>query len=560
VSVQFSEIKAERPTLDGLAAEYAAIGTALDGANSTEARLAAVRTWDVLRRRYETWTALTSLRFHQDTTDVVAKAERDYADALTPKVTALEVALKRRLLGEPDRPALEAALGSHAFRLWETDITTFDPIIQDDLAAEAKLSARYTELLASADIPFDGTRVNLSGLIRYQEDPDREVRHRAEQARWDFFAAHADELDQLYDQLLKLRHGMASKLGYQNYITLGYRRMRRVDYDEHDVARYRDQVATEVVPLAARLIEQRRRSFGYDTAYYWDEAVSDPMGNPMPAGDHDWMIAQATVMFDRMDPRLGQFFRLMREGQLIDLKTRSGKAGGGFCTSFPTHGVPFIFANFNGTMGDVDVFTHELGHAFQAYESRHAKLLDYLWPTMEAAEINSMALEYLSFPYMDLMFGPAAERYRRAHLTDALLFLPYGVAIDHFQHLVYANPNATPAERHGFWQDMEARYLPWRNYGDLAFPAKGGAWQAKQHVYTVPLYYIDYTLALCCAMQFWVKSQHDFKTSLNDYAALCARGGEAPFRDLVRSANLVSPFEPGALTEVVAEAKRFLAV
>ena len=266
-------------------------------------------------------------------------------------------------------------------------------------------------------------------------------------------------------------------------------------------------------------------------------------------------------MFDRMDPRLGTFYRTMNEGRFLDLPNRPNKAGGGFCTSFPTVGMPYIFANFTGTHHDIGVFTHEMGHAFQNWESRDQPTVDYLWPTMEAAEIDSMALEFLTYPHMGLMVGDdAADRFRRMHLIGALAFLPYGVCVDHFQHEVYAHPEASPAERHAMWARLEKLYMPWTDYGDLAYPAKGGRWQAKQHIYGTAFYYIDYTLAQCCALQFWVRSRSDAAATMNAYAALCARGGSAPFGELVRSAGLVSPFADGALADVVREAASVLGV
>jgi len=221
--------------------------------------------------------------------------------------------------------------------------------------------------------------------------------------------------------------------------------------------------------------------------------------------------------------------------------------------------VPFIFANFNGTHNDIGVFTHEMGHAFQCWESRDQPCVDYLWPTMEAAEIHSMSLEYLTHPHVGLLVGEAAaERYRAMHLTQALAFLAYGVCVDHFQHEVHANPDATPAERHAMWQRLEPLYMPWTDYGDLAHPAKGGRWQAKQHIYNSPFYYIDYTLALCVALQFRLWSRRDAKGALDAYVALCGRGGSMPFQGLVASAGLVSPFAEGALEAAVAEAAAVL--
>lgn len=554
--MRFDDISAPRPTAESLAAEAKHIAALLEQG----AREKAVAEWDAARRSTDTWSALVHLRFAQDTKSPEAKADREYADALAPVATEHEVAIKKRLIDDPDRAGVEALVTPHVLRLWQTDITTFDPAIAAELEEESKLTAGYTELLASASFEIDGATVNLSGLAPYAESDDREMRHRAESLRWAFFEQNGAKLDSIYDALVKLRHGMARKLGDAQFTSLAYRRMRRTDYGPEDVARYRDQVAEHVVPLVARLLEARRAEFGWDKLRYWDEALIDPAGNPRPIGDHDTLVSAAQIMFDRMDPRLGEFYRMMAAGGFLDLKNRPGKAGGGFCTSFPTVGAPFIFANFNGTHHDIGVFTHEMGHAFQCWESRNLLGIDQLWPTMEACEIHSMSLEFLTHPQMGLLVGDAAaDRFRRMHLISSLAFLPYGVCVDHFQHEVFARPDATPEERHAIWKRLEQRYMPWSDYGDIRYLAKGGRWQAKHHIYNSPFYYIDYTLALCCALQFWVKSRHDPKAALDDYVALCKRGGSAPFQELVKSAGLVSPFAPGALAEVVREAEAVLA-
>ena len=555
MTIRFADIAADRPTRATLAAEHAAIVALLDRGD----RPAALAVWDSARRRFETWSSLVHLRFAQNTADAAAIADRDYADTLSPEATELEIAVKRRLLADPDRAGLEGEAGAHAVRLWDCDIATFEPAIKAELEEESRLSARYTSLMAGAKIDIGGQTVNLSGLAPFAEDPNRAIRHEAEQKRWAFFAANGGELDAIYADLVTVRHCMATKLGYATYTPLGYKRLRRVDYGPEDVARYREQVREHVVPLVARLLEQRRTAFGWDRLRFWDEALIDPAGNPQPIGGPDLLAAQAQTMFDRMDPKLGAFYRTMNEGQFLDLPNRPGKAGGGFCTSFPTVGMPYIFANFTGTHHDIGVFTHEMGHAFQNWESRDQPNADYLWPTMEAAEIDSMALEFLTYPHMDLMVGDAAaDRFRRMHLIGALAFLPYGVCVDHFQHDVYAHPDATPAERHAMWARLERIYMPWTDYGDLEYPAKGGRWQAKQHIYGTAFYYIDYTLAQCCALQFWVRSRKDTAATMDAYAALCARGGSAPFGELVRSAGLVSPFAEGALSDVVREAAAVL--
>lgn len=556
--VDFAEITAETPTLLGVTAEYQAIQAQFNQAQTSQQRKAAFQQWDALRCRLSTWKELTQLHFHQDTQNPEYKTALDYCSELSPSLTALEVDFKRQLIHSPDRVELEQSLGQQAFLLWEADITTFEKAIAADLIEESKLINEYTKLIASAKLEFEGEQVNLSGLQPYLQSKERDIRQQAEQCRWQFFEQNQDHFNQLFDRLVKLRDRMAKKLGDENYIALGYRRMRRVDYNQSDVERYRDQVVQEVVPLAMELIGQQAKRLNLDTLYFWDESVFDAEGSPAPIGNHDWMLERAQEMFDALNPSLASFFQMMVEQHLLDLQNRPGKAGGGFCTSFRTYDVPYVFANFNGTKNDVQVFVHEIGHAFQMWRSRHLPVFDYLWPTLESCEIHSMSLEFLTYSQMEKFFGDQADRFRRQHLAWSILFQPYGVAVDHFQHLVYANPEATPQERHLMWQQMEARYLPWRKYGDLNYLNKGGLWQEKQHIYCSPFYYIDYTLAGCCALQFWVKAEENYLQALAEYIALCDRGGSASFQELVRSANLISPFEAGALTQVVEKVRQSL--
>lgn len=553
----FAEMHVAEPELAQVEAEMSALRERWSAAGDAEARREVLSDWDALRRRLVSWSSLTNLRFQQDTRDEAAKAARDRMDELRPQLQDLEVAFKRELLRSEHRAELERSFGGQAFALWDADVRSFAPELKQDLVRESKLGAEYTALLASAKLEFQGETCNLSGLLKHAESPARETRHACQATYWGFFAEHGAELDRIFAELVELRAGMAATLGLPSFTELGYLRMSRVDYDADDVARFRAEVRDELVPLCEDLRRAQAERLGVDALRYWDEAVHDPAGNPAPQPDDEGMLDAAEAMFADMGG-LGPFFARMRRQGLLDLQNREGKAGGGFCTSFPVYGVPFVFANFNRTKGDVRVFSHEAGHAYQNYSSQSQPLLDYLWPTSEAAEVHSMSLEFLTWPHMERFFGDDAERFRRVHLIESLLFLPYGVAIDHFQHEVYARPEASPAERHGMWSELERTYLPWRDYGDLARPAAGALWQRQRHVYQWPFYYIDYTLALTCAMQFWVQSLDDFDDALRRYDALCARGGSAPFQELVRAAGLRSPFERGCLQEVAAKARDYL--
>jgi M3 family oligoendopeptidase len=544
---------------DEVQAEYAAITAAFDAATEADGRVEALRRWDKLRSRLETWGALVNAHFTQDTRDEERKAARTNYDEQAPTHEQHRIEMLRKLLASPHRAELEERIGKHPFALWEAAVTTFDPAITDDMVEESRLSAMYTELSASAAIEFDGETHNLSTIRKYSQNPDREIRKGADAAVWNFFTENGDEYDRIFDELVKLRHGMARKLGFDNFLPLGYRRMGRTDWGQPEVERFRAAVREHVVPLAQKIRERQTQVLGVDKLLNYDEGLFDPAGNPAPKGDEAWMVQRAIELFDEMGSGLGEFFRMMNERGLLDLGARPGKGGGGYCTDFMDYEVPFIFANFNGTQDDVRVFTHEMGHAFQGWSSRSKFPLDCRWPTAEACEIHSMSLEYLTWPGMDKFFGDTdAERFRRQHLTGSLLFFPYGVAGDHFQHMVYENPDATPAERHAMWKKVEETYMPWRDYDGQARGELGGLWQRQLHNYLYPLYYVDYALAEVCAQQFWARSRADKAAALKGYVALCERGGEAPFTELVKAAGLNSPFEDGCLEAVVTEAADYL--
>jgi M3 family oligoendopeptidase len=539
------------PSDEELTRRHAEIAALIAGSDHPQAWRDAFGQWDATRRSWSSWANLTQLRYAQDTRrDDYREAQRAL-DRRTPQVTALDKAVKRRLLSSAGRRALGPELGSQAFALWDADVTAFDESIAADLVREAELTHEYTELLARASVPFDGAERSLGELGVYFQATDPAVRHAAERARWTAFSERAERLDGLFDELVRLRDRMARALGFENFIALGYRRMRRVDFGPLDVAAYRDEIARVVVPYAHELVRRFGREGGRDPVYFWDEVALGRETAVAPLGDVAWMLANTREAFERIDPSLGAFAAVMLEQNLFDVGARPGKALGAYCTDFPTRRHPFVFGNFQGSSSDVRTLVHELGHAFQHWQSRDKAAMDYMNPTYESAEIHSMSLEYLAWPEMERFFGAAAGAYRREHLLAAMLFLPYGAAVDHFQHLVYAHPGATPGERNAMWQEMERRYLPWRNYGDLAHPAAGGLWQEKRHIYLSPFYYIDYTLALSCALQFWAQAESDREAVLDAYVALCARGGEAPFRELVRSAGLRVPFEGGVLEDVV---------
>lgn len=556
--MKFSEYRYERPNMETVAAGCKEKIAAIRSAGSFPEQAEAVAAFNKLRGDVESMFQLAYIRHSVNTADAFYKAEQDYADEVTPLLKEYETDFYRALVESPFRAELEARYGTQLLRLAELSLKTFKPEIIEDLQKENKLKTEYTVLVSSAKIPFDGQVLTLSQLTPYTQSKDRDVRRRASEARFGFFAEKEAEIDRIYDEMVKVRTAIARKLGYDNYVQLGYDRLGRTDYDAAKVANFRRQVRESIVPAAVKLTERQRKRIGVETLHYYDEAFEFKSGNAAPKGGPEWILENGQRMYKEMAPELDAFFQFMRERELLDLLSKEGKEGGGYCTYISSFQSPFIFANFNGTSHDIDVLTHEAGHAFQVYMSRGYDIPEYHWPTLEAAEIHSMSMEFLAWPWMELFFKEDTDKYRFAHLAGSLSGIPYLVSVDEFQHFVYEHPEATPEERKRKWREIENIYRPCRSFDGNEYLERGGFWQRQSHIFQTPFYYIDYALAQICAFQFWKRSQQDFKAAWQDYLSLCRLGGSLSFTGLTASAGLNSPFEDGCVQSVIGDIESWL--
>ncbi|MFD3447507.1 M3 family oligoendopeptidase [Microbacteriaceae bacterium 4G12] len=511
-----------------------------------------------IRNDFSTMCNICHIRHTINTNDEYYKEENDFIDEAIPVVQGYVSKYYEALVQSKFRTELEEKYGKQLFALAENELKTYSDEVLPDLQAENKLSSQYTKLMSSAKILFEGEERTLAQLTPFTQHKDRDMRKRATEAYTGFLAENEAELDDIYDQLVKIRTSIAKKLGFSNFVELGYARMNRTDYNAEMVANYRGQVLEHIVPLATKLRKRQEERIGVADLKFYDEGFEFPTGNATPKGDANWIVENGRTMYKELSKETDEFFTFMLDNNLMDLVAKKGKAGGGYCTMIENYKAPYIFSNFNGTSGDIDVLTHEAGHAFQVYESRNFEIPEYYWPTYEACEIHSMSMEFFTWPWMELFFKEDTEKYYFSHLSSSLLFLPYGVSVDEFQHYVYENPEATPAERKQAWRNIEKKYLPHRDYDDNDFLECGGFWQRQGHIYNSPFYYIDYTLAQVCAFQFWKRSREEREVAWKDYVTLCQQGGSKSFLQLVEVANLKSPFKDGCVESVVNEIQTWL--
>ncbi|MFC2737113.1 MAG: M3 family oligoendopeptidase [Leptotrichia wadei] len=556
--MKFNEYEYEHLDLEKIKAEFSRLIESFKKAKNMKGQVAAFDEIIKLRNHIETMQTLVSIRHSVDTNDEFYDKENEYMDEISPILFGFTNDFYKTLVNSKFKDELVEKYGKFLFDLAENTLKTFSPEIIPDAQEENRLSSKYSKLIASAKIDFDGKELNLSQMVPYTQSKNRNVRIEAAKKVAQFFAENQDEFDNIYDSLVKVRTRMAQKMGYKNFVEFGYKQLSRLEYDAKMVEGYRKQVLENIVPLHTELRERQGKRLGVEKLKFYDEAIKFNSGNADPHGSPEWILNNGKTMYKELSKETDEFFTFMTENNLLDLLSKKGKMSGGYCTYIPEHKAPFIFANFNGTSHDIDVLTHEAGHAFQVYQSRGFEVPEYLWPSYEACEIHSMSMEFLTWPWMDLFFENDTDKYKFIHLSEALLFIPYGLTVDEFQHWVYENPEATPKERREKWLEIEKKYLPTRDYGEVEELKNGIFWFRQGHIFSSPFYYIDYTLAQVCAFQFWIKSRENREKAWQDYLNLCKLGGSKPFFELMKSANLKNPFEEGTLAFVIPKIKEYL--
>ncbi len=557
--MKFSEMKYVRPELDKIREDAERIKLGFSGAKSAEEAEMFLTEWDRLMSHADTMMSLAYVRSSIDTNDEYYEKEVEYIDEISPELTELGQSFAELLVNSPFRKELEGKFGSLMFLNSEIFLKAFSKEIIPETQETNKLETEYQKLIASAQVDFDGKKCTISQLMPYKQSADDEIRRAAWLKEAEFYSENGKKLDEIFDRLVDLRDRKAKKLGYDNFVKLGYLQMNRNCYDQEDVSRFRKAVVQYIVPIADRLYRDQAMRTGLAYPFsFADAALHFRDGNPKPSGTSEDILETGKKLYHSLSEESAEFIDTMIENELIDVLSKKGKASGGYCTQLADYKVPFIFANFNGTADDVEVITHEAGHAFAFYCARDIFPSDNQSPTLEACEIHSMTMEFFGWRMSDEFFGSDSEKFRYSHLFGALTFIPYGAMVDHFQHIIYEHPEMSPAQRHEVWSELIRVYMPWMKLDGSPFYGEGKGWQRQLHIYENPFYYIDYCLAQTVALEFWAIMQRSHSDAWERYMKLVRKAGTQTFTELVETAGLDSPFDEKTLREVADCAVKWL--
>ena len=547
--MKFNEMPYTRPDIDALLARCKELAARAAAAPDGDALVALYYEQSEAFAEYNTASQLANIHYTCDTRDAYWKAEQDFFDANGPAVTNASVEISRAFLANPHVDALTAKFGTTCVAGMKNAVLSMDDRTVELQQQFNALVSKYQQIYGGALVELDGKQLTIPQLGPYKEDLDPAVRRAAYEAEAGYFDAHRDELDALYGEIVKNLNAQAKVLGYKDYSELSYVRMNRIGYGPEEIKKFRDQVANDVVPLLQKVMAMRAKRTGIAHPTFTDLPIMFNDGNPKPIPGYEARMSAARTMYHELSPETAEFIDFMQDNELFDVESRPGKMSGGYMTSLPSYKAPFIFANWNNTSGDVDVLTHECGHAFEGYVAERSPEVpaDLECPGMESAEIHSMAMEFLTAPWHHLLFGKDTDKYALLHAEDSFVFLAYGCEVDEFQHIMYQNPDLTPDERNAEWLKLEKKYRPWIDFADLPFYGRGAGWQRQLHIYECPFYYIDYCLSTMAALQFFLLSLTDHKDAWQRYLRLVRRAGLASYTELLQTAGLKVPFEDGSI-------------
>lgn len=545
--LKVKDIVYKRYTIEEGRAAFSAFSDAVNNATCAEDILTAREHFLTEMRHYATAASLSNCRFTLNTRDEFYQAEMDYYDEKNPEFSELMTEYAARMLDNPYRAELETKLNARIFRSLEVQRKAFSPLVTEECKKENALVTEYSKFMSEMKFEYNGEVLPLSVLRGYLSHADREVRRAAAEAIGRGLQKNAAELDRIYDELVKLRTEIAHKLGYESFVELGYYRMGRIDYDREMVKRFRENVKADLVPVIRRIKDKVTERLGFGQMMFYDNETYTDGDAPDPILDEAGIFRAAQRMYDDMSPVTGDFMRQMQAAEAFDVESRDGKWGGGYCTEFADYKQPFILANFNGTSADLDVITHEFGHALAAHFVFEEGDEELGVGGMETAECHSMSMEFFAEKYMDAFCGTRADSYRLKHMLDSLSFIPYGVIVDEFQEQVYAHPEYTPEDRKRLYRELEEKYRPYLSFRGIPYLEEGTRWQYQMHIYESPFYYIDYCLAQTVAFGFFVRSLEDYRGAFDRYLTFVRQGGQKAFPALVEEAGIASPFKDGAL-------------
>ena len=549
--MKVSQISYQRYLISELEKAYKTATKIIKNAQSVNEVLLARENLIIEEVKCDTAYNLAFIRWSQNVKDEFYFKEKEYYEENIPLISQSVKEYIESLLNSKFFDELNKILPKTLFPILKNKLLTSSPVISKELILESKVSNEYSNFMSSLLIEFNGEKMPLTLLKKYMNSANRKEREKAFNAFGKRLKQDEKFLDDNFSHLVEIRTKMAKKLGFSNYIPYGFANLNRICYTQNDLDELKKNIKKHVVPTAIKIKEITAKNLGLDSLKLYDYETVFNSFEPTPYNKGEELLKDGLKMYSKMSDKMQKFFDFMLENEAVDYLSRADKWGGGYQTDLSLYNQPFILANFNGTSADVDVLTHEFGHAYASYEmSRNGADKEVGLPFMDIAETHSMSMEFLCWKYLDEIFKDSSNEYKLKHLSDSFCFLTYGVIVDEFQMQVYKNPNMTARNRKDLWLSLEREYRPYLSSSGITYFEEGARWQYQMHIYENPFYYIDYVLAQIVALTFLKISFENYDLALSKYNEFISLGANYDFLMALEKVGIKSPFDEQNVQEI----------
>ena len=489
---------------------------------------------------------------HTDDEDI-QKAWMAFVENVQPKLSEYSDILNRRLIEHKAVQELPERFDILVKGL-KTDIEIFREENIPLNTQATKLVTEYNEICGAQMVEFDDEQKTFAQMAIYLENTERSIREAAWKAVSERRFEDNERISEIYDELIQIRHQIATNAGYEGFQQYMFASMHRYDYTIEDCLEFHDSIESVCQPLRLRTDEEREQELGLGSLRPWDMGV-DVKGRPplQPFNEVQEMVDGCSRIFHTMSEELGNYFDQLDTNDCLDLDSRKGKAPGGYQYYLQKSRMPFIFMNAAGTQRNVETMIHEAGHAFHSFYSGHLDLIHERDSPIEFAEVASMSMELLTHPHWEEFYDAKnADRASRKHLEDIISFMPWMATIDAFQYWVYANPNHSREERAERWLELAERFGPKVDMSGFEEIHKV-SWQRQGHLFGVPFYYVEYGIAQLGALQMWKYHRRDTEDALTRYKAGLSLGYTRGLTELFEASGLELSFSESYVGSLIGE-------
>lgn len=544
-------IKFQKLDFDQFRTEYLAIVANLRMATNFAELRSAIDSVNEKRNLWESMLSIAEINHFSDLSNEDFKAGVEFYESHESEIQALVKAYYSALVDSKFQNEIANEYGPQLLEIAFNECKLYNANIKDLQAEELKLANDFANIFYQIKYQIADQSFSADSIQSQFNSENRAKRKEAVAAQSKQLEELENSIASILIKITKLRNKIARACGFENFIEYSFQKMGRYNYGISDIENHRNGILKSLVPHTIEIRKRQAKRMNIPNLKFHDYPCIVPSKNLNFEFDSPDTIKKISKMFEELSPQTGDLFQKMKSSGLIEYKIEKNRMPGNFAFYVPQKKTPFLHTNFNGSKEDFHLLCHEFGHAF-SYKQSNTEIPEYVYPFVEGAETQSIAMEFFCWNWIENFFGSNSQAYKYWHLSFELLYLPQLSLIDEFEQFLYVNEPQSIADIKDYWKGLELKYVPFSEYEEAPFFSEGGRYLTFANWFIdYPFWSICYSLAQISAFQFWEIFKTDQKKGWNKYLKFCKTGGRKSVLDSLKDCGILSPLAPQNIDSVL---------